>query len=128
MIIFPVILYFGWLIVASILSERFFDLYLHRLDAWVSNGGALDAVQSQVVKNCSKLVLSQAGIVENIRMITIDRDEYYFRADVCTKMTINRVYKQPEFEKPDMVAMICGGSNPLFRRLCQRSGLVASGQ
>ncbi len=111
------------LFVTTSWRDKRFNFYTHRLDAWVNGGGTVADVQSQVIENCGKLVISQAGIIEAARLATIDHDELDFRVDVCMKMTVNRVYKQPEFEKPEIVAMICDGSHELFRRLCQRSGL-----
>jgi hypothetical protein len=58
--------------------------------------------------------------------MTYLRDELDFRVDVCTKMTANRVYKQPEFEKPEIVKMICWDTNRyhrVFVRLCEHDGL-----
>ncbi len=75
------------------------------------------------------LVWTQAGAFERLELMTIYRDEFDFRVDVCTKMTVNRVYKQPEFENPEMVNTICADINPyheLFLRLCSRSGLQPS--
>jgi hypothetical protein len=39
-------------------------------------------------------------------------------------MTVNRVHRQPMFDNKETVSMICDKSrNPLFVRLCKRSGL-----
>jgi hypothetical protein len=103
-------------VAVSAFRDKLFDLYMHRLDAWVSNGGNFKTIQSEVVENCGEL----------IQLSTFYRDEFDFRVDVCAKMTVNRVYKQPEFEKPEIVDTICDDKNPyheLFRRLCRRSGL-----
>lgn len=110
----------------SIFRERLFDYYTQQLDDWVSSGGDVGVVQSQVIANCGKLVISQAGVFERLQLVTFYRDEFDFRVDVCLKMTVNRLYKQPEFEKPELVHMICDDPLPyheLFRRLCRRSGL-----
>jgi hypothetical protein len=110
----------------AVFRDALFDLYTKRLDAWVSSGGDVKTGQTEVVETCGKLVLSQAGAFERMQLLTFYRAEFDFRVDVCLKMTANRLYKQPEFEKPEMVAMICDDPRPyheLFRRLCQRSGL-----
>jgi hypothetical protein len=110
----------------AVFRDGFFDLYMKRLDAWVGAGGDVKTVQSQVVETCGKLILTQAGAFERIQLLTFYRDEFDFRVDVCLKMTANRLYKQPEFEKPEMVTMICDDPRPyheLFKRLCQRSSL-----
>jgi hypothetical protein len=110
----------------AVFRDGLFDLYTKRLDAWVSSGGDVKTVQSDVLETCGKLVLSQAGGFEWIQLLTFYRDEFDFRVDVCLKVTANRLYKQPEFEKPEMVTMICDDPRPyheLFKRLCRRSGL-----
>jgi hypothetical protein len=114
------------MLVLSVFRDRLFDLYTHRLDDWVSSDGKVATIQSAVVENCGKLVLTQAGVFERLQLLTFDRDEFDFRVDICTKMTVNRLYKQPEFDKPEMVSKICDNENAyyeLFRRLCSRSGL-----
>jgi hypothetical protein len=110
--------------------DKLFNLYMSRLDAWVHDGGKVDAIQSQVVESCGKLIVTQAGAWERLQLLTFYRDEFDFRADVCTKMTTNRLYKQPEFEKPEIVKMICDNTDwyhEIFRRLCRRSGLRPAG-
>jgi hypothetical protein len=110
----------------AVFRDSLFDLYTKRLDAWVSAGGDIKTVESQVLETCGKLVLTQARAFERIQLLIFYRDEFDFRVDVCMKMTANRLYKQPEFEKPEMVTMICDDPRPyheLFKRLCQRSGL-----
>jgi len=106
--------------------ERLFDLYMQRLDAWISAGGDIKTVQAEVVETCGKLILTQARWFERMQLMTFYRDELDFRVDVCTKLAANRLYPQPEFQKPELVTMICDDPNPyheLFRRLCRRSGL-----
>jgi hypothetical protein len=76
-----------------------------------------------VVDNCGKLTLTQAGPYGAISLTAFERDEFGFRVDVCTKMTVNRVHKQPEFDKREIISTICDGEVDLFRRLCARSGL-----
>jgi hypothetical protein len=61
---------------------------------------------------------------EKLSLTTTQREEFHFRVDVCTKMTANRVHPQPEFEKKELVSMICDASKvALFRKLCKHSGL-----
>jgi hypothetical protein len=113
-------------VVFAVFRDGFFNLYMKRLDAWVSAGGDVKTVESQVLETCGRLILTQAGAFERIQLLTFYRDEFDFRVDVCLKMTANRLYKQPEFDKPEIVTMICDDPLPyheLFKRLCQRSGL-----
>ena len=49
-----------------------------------------------------------------------EREEWDFRVDVCTKMTVNRVHRQPEFENPKIVRMICTEGIQIFREMCRR--------
>lgn len=88
--------------------------------------GPINNVQSDVVASCGKLVLTQATPIELARLLTIDRSDFDFRVDVCTKMTVNRVYKQSIFENVNLVAKTCDGKDELFPRLCARSGLRPS--
>jgi hypothetical protein len=116
----------GYALLMSVFRDRLFDLYTRRLDTWVSAGGDAQTVQAQIVENCGKLVMSQPGMIEQFQLMTFYRDEFDFRVDVCVKLTANRVNKQPEFEKPETVALICDDPHPyheLFRRLCRKSGL-----
>lgn len=120
-----VVLITGTLLISA-LRDRFFSFNMEKLDSWVKNGAPVSTLQTEVADTCSSLVLSQAGALERLELLFIFRDELDFRIDVCTKMTANRVYKQPEFEKPEIVNMICDDPKPfheLFRRLCRRSGL-----
>jgi hypothetical protein len=113
-------------LVFSVLRDKFYDLYMERLDKWVNDGGAVTEIQEKVVENCGKLIISQAGAVERIQLETVYRDEFDFRVDVCTKITVNRLYKQPEFEKAELVNTICDTSDSyheLFGRLCRHDGL-----
>jgi hypothetical protein len=116
----------GGTLFLSIIRDRLFDLNMGKLDSWVKSGGTVDTVQSKVVETCGNLVLGQAGAIERLQLLTFYGDELDFRIDVCVKMTVNRLYKQPEFEKPELVNMICDDPKPfheLFPRLCSRSGL-----
>jgi hypothetical protein len=110
----------------AVFRDSLFDLYMRRLDSWASIGGDARTVQSELVETCGRLVLTQAGGFERMEFLTFARDEFDFRVDVCVKITANRLYKQPEFEKPEIVMLICDDPRPtheLFRRLCYRSGL-----
>jgi hypothetical protein len=62
---------------------------MHRLDDWVSNGGNVKTIQAE---DCGKLILTQASVVELLELLIFHRDEFDFRVDVCTKMTVNRAY------------------------------------
>lgn len=116
---------FGVVSVAlAVFRTSLFDHYLAGLDTWVQKGGNVATLQADVVETCGKLVMSQSGIFQNFKFLTYARDDLDFYVDVCAKMTVNRVHKQPEFEKPQIVASLCGpSSEAFFRKLCQRSGL-----
>lgn len=115
----------GYGLLLSAFRDRLFTFYAQQLNAWVADGGDVKAVQSQVVEACSKLVISQAGLIEQLILITFYSDEFDYRVDICTKMTVNRLYEQSAFSKPDLVNMICEEPiyHGLFQRLCQMSGL-----
>jgi hypothetical protein len=116
----------GGTLFVSVFRDRFFNVNMERLDKWVGGGGDASTLNSEVVTDCNNLVLSQAGALERLELLFIFRDELHFRIGVCTKMTVNRVYKQPEFENSKIVNMICDDPKPfheLFHRLCRRSGL-----
>jgi hypothetical protein len=89
-------------------SRQFLRYLLRKLDAWVEGGGNINTVQAQIVDNCGKLVWSQAGTVEKVLLFTIRRSELDFRVDVCIKMTVHRVHKQPEFENPEVIREVLG--------------------
>jgi hypothetical protein len=92
--------------------------YIATLDDWVKRGGPVTEVQKTVVETCGKLVMLTAGTLEKTALATTQREEFHFRVDVCTKMTVNRVYPQSEFEKKEIVVMICDESKVmLFRKL-----------
>jgi hypothetical protein len=113
-----------FIIVTTAFKQPTFDFYTRRLDHWVQAGGDVATLQTDVVENCGKLTLTQAGPLGAISLIAFERDEFDFRVDVCTKMTVNRVHKQTEFENREIVTTICDGDVDLFRRLCVRSGLT----
>ena len=100
------------------------SMYFATLDSWVEGGGRIEELRERVVKTCGKLVLVIASPKERILFLTVERDKYDFRVDVCTKMTVNRVHKQPEFKKGGIGSMLCEKSNVLlFKKLCKSSGL-----
>lgn len=105
-------------------TERVEQKYYQILDGWVKQGGPIEALQDTVVKTCGKLVIVTVDNVEKARMATTQREEFHHRVDVCTKLTVNRVYPQPEFEKPQILKNICDDSKTvLFKKLCRRYGL-----
>lgn len=112
----------AWLIVVffmtTVYSEALFNLYVGRLDKWVASRAPMSSVQSDVVENCGKLTMTQAGFFGYITLSTFNRSELDFRVDVCSKITVNRAYKQPEFENKKIVQLLCDGSQPLFKRFC----------
>ena len=98
--------------------------YFATLDGWVNRGGPVNEIQDTVVQTCGKLVMLTATASEKLALTTTQREEFHFRVDVCTKMTANRVHPQPEFEKKEIVSMICDESKvSLFRKLCKHSKL-----
>jgi hypothetical protein len=99
--------------------------YLSTLDEWVAKGGPVSEIQERVVGTCGKLILAAASPSERVTLSTTQRDEFDFRVDVCSKMTVHRVHKQPEFENREIIKNICGGNSlPIFKRLCKHSGIV----
>jgi hypothetical protein len=84
---------------------------------------AIQARMRPVVQTCGKLMMATATAQQRVTFLTTDRGEFDFRVDVCTKMTVNRLHAQPEFQKPELVRAICNSSILVFRQLCVRSGL-----
>lgn len=104
-------------------TEQLEEQYFQALDGWVKKGGPISELQGTVVKTCGKLVMLTANTSEKILLSTAQRDEFHHRVDVCTKMTVNRVHPQPEFETKEIVRMICDESKEdLFRKLCRQYG------
>jgi hypothetical protein len=122
-----IVAFVGYEAAISAFRNKLFDLYVHRLDTWVKSGGNQNTIQT-VVNNCGRLILSQAGWFERLQLMTVDRDEFDFRVDVCTKLTVNRIYKQPEFEKPDIVRMICWDPHPYHRVFYAYVSMMACGR
>ena len=104
---------------------RLFDLYTHRLEEWATAGG--DATRAQdLVESCGWLVITQARWLERLELVTVYRQEFDFRVDACVKIAANRLYRQPELERPEIVRMVCDDQNPfheLLPRLCRWAGL-----
>jgi len=104
-------------------TEQLEEKYFQTLDGWVKRGGPVIEIQDVVAKTCGKLVMLTASDSEKASLSTIKRDEFHHRVDVCTKMTVNRVHPQPEFEKKEIIRMICDESKEnLFKKLCKRYG------
>jgi hypothetical protein len=98
-------------------TQKMETTYFATLDGWVNRGGPANEIQDTVVQTCGKLVMLTATGPEKLALTTTQRDEFHFRVDVCAKMTVNRVHRQPEFEKKEIVSMICDESNvSLFRK------------
>ncbi len=110
------------------------EKYYADLDAWVARGpvfqpgvqvdqAAFQARVQPMVETCGKLIMVTATPQQRVTFQTTERSEFDFRVDVCSKMTINRIHEQPEFQKPELVRQICNSTIPVFRELCVRSGL-----
>jgi len=81
-------------------------------------------VQQTVVETCGKLIMLTASGAEKAALATTRREDFHFRVDVCTKITVNRVHPQPEFEKKETVTIICDRSEiGLFKKLRKWSRL-----
>lgn len=105
-------------------TEQLGEKYFQTLDGWVKRGGPVNEVQDIVVQTCGKLVMLTVSNSEKAALSTTQREEFHYRVDVCTKMTVNRVHPQPEFEKKEIIRMICHESKvSLFKKLCKRYGL-----
>jgi hypothetical protein len=104
-------------------TEQLEEKYFQTLDGWIKRGGLVNELQDAVVKTCGKLVMLTASNSEKVSLLTTQRDEFHHRVDVCTKMTVNRVHPQPEFEKKEIIRTICDESKEnLFKKLCKRYG------
>lgn len=94
--------------------------YLDKLDEWVKNP-SLETIKTGVQENCMRLIFVSAAPDEAKQFAqNKEREEWDFRVDVCTKMTVNRVHRQPEFENPKIVRMICTEGIQIFREMCRR--------
>jgi len=96
--------------------------YFKNLDSWVKNGGNKKTIQDIVIKNCGKLVMITTDSTEKVKLSTIQKDEFNYRLDVCAKMTVNRIYPQPEFKNPKIIKSICEDNIVLFKKLCKQNG------
>jgi len=101
-------------------------LYLQKLDKWVSDGGDVNSVQEQVITNCGKLFYMHVD-PERIPNLSVDAREGYDQLiDICSKITVNRVHPQPEFEDPKTVKLVCidiAADHPVIGKLCQKANL-----
>ncbi len=110
--------------VGRAITDRLEAKYFSALDGWVQRGGKAQGYQSDVVDICGKLVIASATISEVLTLPTIQREEFDFRVNVCTKTTAHRVYRQPELNDQALVQEICDDATiPVLGRLCKRSGL-----
>jgi hypothetical protein len=100
------------------MSAKLQEKYFEQLDQWVSRGGDVQSTVNDVVKTCGKLALTYGTPAENAALLA-DTEELRFRTDVCSKMTINKVHPQPEFENAEVVSTICNGKQPFFIALCK---------
>ena len=106
------------------ITEKLEDKYFSALDGWVVRGGKVDELHTIVVQSCEKLVMATANASEAITFTTTRGEEFDFRVKVCTKTTVNRVHRQPEFDDPKLIQVICDDGNvALLKKLCKRSGL-----
>lgn len=106
------------------LPQKLEAQYFGTLDSWVDRGGPVNEVQNTVVETCGKLVMLTVGANERLVLATTQRVEFDLRVDVCTKMTVNRVHPQSEFQKIEIVKTICDESRvALFKKMCHQSGL-----
>jgi hypothetical protein len=71
------------------------------IDGWVNRGGPVHELQDTIVQTCGKLVKVTVNAFEKLSLRTTQRDEFHFRADLCSKMTVDRVYPEPEFENKE---------------------------
>jgi hypothetical protein len=116
------------MLVAGCLSEGTADKletkYLTTLDSWVARGAPISEVQDTVVGTCGKLVMVTVNGLEKAQLTSTSRTEFDFRVDVCTKLTVNRAYPQPEFQDTTIVGGICRRSDvEAFKLLCRRAKL-----
>lgn len=119
---------YGWFLAFAVpIEERFGDAleeqYLRALDGWVARSGPENEIQGTVLRTCGKLVMASVSTGEKIALSTTRREDYRFRVGVCAKMTVNRVYPQPELTKENVAAVCDDPGVPLFAVLCKRSGL-----
>ena len=107
----------------SITARKLEEQLLSALDDWVSSGGKIDDVQNTVVETCGKHVMVTADGNEKAALSTADIDEFHFRVDVCTNMTVNLVQPQPQIDDPGTTRIICKESSViLFQKPCSRGG------
>jgi hypothetical protein len=106
-------------------SQRLEQKYLATLDRWAARGLNTSTLQDSVVATCGKLVMITSSKSDAAALATTWRDEFDFRVDVCTNLTVHRVEKQPRFADPKIVNLVCVKSSvSLYRTLCKRAGLA----
>ncbi|MDO8838231.1 MAG: hypothetical protein Q7V31_04830 [Parvibaculum sp.] len=99
------------------------DEYLSQLDLWVDQGGEINEIQTELVEPCGKLVMAKGSTADRAAYISTRQEDFHMMVDICVKLTVHRVYPQPEFENPKIVATICGAKDELLTNLCDRSSL-----
>jgi hypothetical protein len=111
------------------------QVYWKRLDGWVAllrekppvgaTNDEMREILRPVVETCGKLVMLRAGALGSLSLSTVNRDEFDYRVDVCTTLTVHRVWRQPKLRRRDMVDLVCVNTDKdLFKDLCRRAGLI----
>lgn len=108
----------------SEMQEKLRDLYLSRLDQWVSSNAKPETIQTQVVENCGKLMMVLVSAEQQKAFMGPARDELDTRVDICTKITVHRVSPQPEFSNPKILKLVCHDMKSVFHNLCERANLA----
>ncbi len=99
------------------------EMYFQTLDEWVRRKGAIEEVNTVIAPTCGRLVSLLSTMTENVGFLSIRRDDWDFRLDVCVQMTVNRVYPQPFLQKPEVIEVTCHKNNGrFFTTMCRRSG------
>lgn len=117
---------FGILISTHVepIASNFEKFEFEKLDRWAQEHKSVEDVNTVVLPTCGKIVSVLSTISENVDFLSTDRDEWDFRVDVCVQMTVNRVYPQPFFQKPENIEKMCHpDSHRFFTTMCRRSGL-----
>jgi hypothetical protein len=70
-------------------------------------------------------MIAAAGVpAKNLKdYLRSHRDELEARVDICVKLTVHRVRKQPGFDDPKVIGMMCDLNDRVFNQLCVRAGL-----
>lgn len=109
------------------LKEKLEKLYVERLDKWVAGGGDVNSIQEQVVTNCGKLFYMHVDPKKIPNLSKEEREHYDDLIDMCVKITVTRIEVQPEFEKPEVIQLVCtdvASNYPIFVKLCQKAKLA----